>query len=109
MLFPGNMKKMGPFSPSPSLYQIGSKLFLRNGYKAPKFLYCSTNWNAILQFLQGTLGIMKRFAKKVIFIYARNPNLNTQCFLKSMPHPQPEIQDLPKPMNGSNILFSGRV
>jgi hypothetical protein len=25
-------------SPSPSLYQIGSKVFVRNGSKAPKFL-----------------------------------------------------------------------
>jgi hypothetical protein len=33
-----NMKKTGPFSPSPSLYQIGSKLFIRNGCKTPKFL-----------------------------------------------------------------------
>jgi hypothetical protein len=36
MLFLGSMKKTGPFSPSPSLYQIGSKLFVRNGCKTPK-------------------------------------------------------------------------
>jgi hypothetical protein len=32
-----NMKMKGPFFPSPSLYQIGSKLFTRNGCKIPKF------------------------------------------------------------------------
>jgi hypothetical protein len=99
------MKKMGPFSPSPSLYQIGSKLFIRNGCKTPKFLACSTNCNTILQFLQGTLGIMKSFTTKAICIYARNPNLNPQCFLNFMPHPQQGIPYLPKPMKGSNIIF----
>jgi hypothetical protein len=43
-----NMKKRGPVSPSPSLYQIVSKLFVRNGYKTPKCLACSTNCNTIL-------------------------------------------------------------
>jgi hypothetical protein len=104
-----NMKKTGPFSPSPSLYHIGSKLFVRNGCKTPKFLACSTNCNTILQFLQGTLGTMKSFATKVVCIYASNPNLNPQCFLNFMPHPQLGIQGLPKPMNRSNVLFSGRV
>jgi hypothetical protein len=31
-----NMKMKGPFFLSPSLYQIGSKLFTRNGYMIPK-------------------------------------------------------------------------
>jgi hypothetical protein len=105
MLFPRNKKKTGPFSPSPSLYQIGSKLFVGNGFKTPKFLSCSTNCNTILQFLQGTLGTMKRFATKVVCIYARNPNLNPHFFMNFMPHPHPSIQGLPKPMNGSNVLF----
>jgi hypothetical protein len=34
---PENMKKKDPFFLFPSLYQIGSKLFARNGYKIPKF------------------------------------------------------------------------
>jgi hypothetical protein len=76
MLFPGNMNMMGPFSPSPSSYQIGSKLFLRNGCETPKFLALSTNCNTILRFLQGTLGIMKSFATKAVCIYASNPKLN---------------------------------
>jgi hypothetical protein len=37
MHFPKNNKMKGPFSPSPSLYQIGSKMFIRNGYTIPKF------------------------------------------------------------------------
>jgi hypothetical protein len=105
MLFTGNMKKKGPFSPSPSSYQIGSKLFVENGCKTQKFLAYSTNCNTILQFLQGTLFIMKRLATKFICTYEITPNLNPQCFINLMPHPQPGIQDLPKPMNGSNVFF----
>jgi hypothetical protein len=56
----------------------GSKFFVKNGGKTPKFIACSTNCNTILQFLQGTRGIMKSFTRKVICIYARNPNLNPQ-------------------------------
>ena len=41
-----------------------------------KILSCSTNCNTILQFLQGTLGIMKSFATKAVCIYASNPKLN---------------------------------
>jgi hypothetical protein len=37
-LFLKNMKMKGPFSPSPSLYHIGSKILTRNGYKILKFL-----------------------------------------------------------------------
>jgi hypothetical protein len=105
VLFPKNMNKTGPFSPSPSLYQIGSNLFVRNGCKTTKFLACSTNCNTIIKLFQGTLGTMKRFTTKAIFIYARNHNLNPQCFLNFMPHPQPGIHGLPNPMNGSNVLF----
>jgi hypothetical protein len=90
MIFPGNMKKMGPFSPSPSLYYIGSKLFIRNGCKTQNFLACSTNCNTILQFLQGTLETMKRFTTKVICIYARNHNLNPQ--LLSELHASPTVR-----------------
>ena len=109
MLFPKNMKKIGPISPPPSLYHIGSKFFVKNGCKTPKFLACSTNCNTILQFLQGTLGTMKRFTTKVVCIFASNHNLNPQCFMNYMSHPQLGIQGLPKPMNGSNVLFSGMV
>jgi hypothetical protein len=31
-----NMKMKGPFFLSPSLYEIGSKFFVRNGYTIPK-------------------------------------------------------------------------
>jgi hypothetical protein len=58
----------GPFSPTPSLYQIGCK--------TQKFLACSTNCNTNVQFLQGTLGIIKSFATKFVCIYASNTNLN---------------------------------
>jgi hypothetical protein len=42
----------------------------------PKISIYSTNSMTILQFLQGTLGIMKSFTTKDIYIYASNPNLN---------------------------------
>jgi hypothetical protein len=37
ILFQENMNMKGPFSPYPSLYQISSKLFAKNGYKILKF------------------------------------------------------------------------
>jgi hypothetical protein len=38
MFFQGNVNKKGPSFPSISLLQFGSKLFSRNGSKAPNLL-----------------------------------------------------------------------
>jgi hypothetical protein len=64
-LFPGSMRKKGTSFPSPSFYEIGSKMFAKNGYSTPKFLSWSNNCNTILKLLQGTLGTMKSFATRV--------------------------------------------
>jgi hypothetical protein len=68
MLFPGNMKKKGPYFPSHSLSSTGFRLFDRNGCKTPKYPSSSKNFSRIPKLLQGTLGIMKRFAIKVTYI-----------------------------------------
>jgi hypothetical protein len=39
----------------------------------------------------------------------KQSQLKSTMLFELMPHPQPGIQDLPKPMNGSNIIFSRRV
>ena len=45
-----NMKMKGPFFLSPSLYQIGSKLFTRNGYTIRKVHIWYNNCSPIIQF-----------------------------------------------------------
>jgi hypothetical protein len=52
----------------PSLYQIGSKMFARNGYKIPKVCSCSNNRSPVLHLPQGTLGSMMSFDTNVIYI-----------------------------------------
>jgi hypothetical protein len=66
--FPENMKMKGPFFLSPSVYQIGSKLFAKNGYTIPKVSILYDNCSPILQFPQGTLGSMMSFDTKVVCI-----------------------------------------
>jgi hypothetical protein len=49
MHFLENMKMKDPFFLFPSLYQIGSKPFARNGYKIPKVHRLSNNCIPMLQ------------------------------------------------------------
>jgi len=67
-LFLENMIMKGPFSPYLSLSQIDSKMFSKNGYKILKFRIWSNSCKTILQFPQGTLGPMMKFATKFICI-----------------------------------------